>query len=117
MKNKFEEETYNALVKKFGKNNVRYEHDQFLYSTEHLYTPDFSVFSDAGLFYVESKGYLRPDHRRALLSVNTQHDVDLRLLFQKDQKVSKGAKMKYSDWADKHGFTYAVGIKNIKEIF
>lgn len=85
-----------------------------------MYTPDFSVNTRDGLFYVESKGYLRADHRRTLLNVKDQYDthqLDLRLLFQKDQKVSKGAKMKYSDWAERYGFTYAVGLKNIEEIF
>lgn len=122
MKNNFERETYDALVKEFGKNCVKYEHDQFLYSTEHLYTPDFTVFTDDGVFHVESKGFLRPDHRRTLLAVVNQWSdpaiaIDLRLLFQKDQKVRKGGKMKYSDWAKKEGLRYAVGVKNIKEIF
>lgn len=120
MKNQFEKDTYQALAKEFGKNNVLYEPLQFLYTTEHFYTPDFAVYepghSDPS-FFVEAKGYLRPDHRRTLIAVKDQNDIDLRLLFQKNQKLSKQSKMRYSDWAEKQGFEYACGLRRISDLW
>lgn len=118
MKNQFEKDCYDALVKEYGKNNVKYEAESFPYTLECSYTPDFRITTKDGTFFIESKGYLRGDHRRTLLNVKDQYEgaVDLRLLFQRDQKVSKGAKMKYSDWAERYGFQYAVGLKKIKDI-
>jgi len=117
--NKFEEEVHAALCKEFGKNNVAYEPLQFLYTTEHFYTPDFAIY-EAGRkdpsFFVEAKGYFRPEHKRTILAVRDQHDIDLRLCFQKNQKISKQSNNRYSDWADKWGFQYCIGSRSIKDI-
>ena len=60
--------------------------------------------------YLEAKGYFRAEDRVKLLSVRDNYpDMDLRLVFQKDNKVHRTSKMKYSDWAEKHGFQYCVG--------
>jgi predicted nuclease of restriction endonuclease-like RecB superfamily len=116
LKNDFELSCFEALIKEYGKSNVLYEPEEFLYTSEHIYTPDFRVRDGSTVFYVESKGYLRPDNRRTLCNVKTQHDLDLRLIFQRDQKTSKGAKQRYSDWAESKGFAYCIGVKNIKDI-
>lgn len=34
-------------------------------------------------------------------------ELDIRLVFQNDGKVGK--RMRYSDWADKYGFPFAIG--------
>lgn len=120
MKNKFEEEVYEALCEQYGKNNVLYEPSQFSYTTEHFYTPDFRVkdrYNGGRYHYIEAKGYLRPDHRRILAAVKDQCDIDLRLVFQKNQKLYKGSQSRYSDWAESRGFQHCIGTRNIKDIF
>lgn len=70
------------------------------------YTPDF--FFDS--FVVECKGRLTAADRKKLLLVKKAHpDLDIRLLFQYDNKITRTSKMRYSDWATKHGFSYAIG--------
>lgn len=116
MKNSFEQACFDALVNEYGKNNVLYEPEEFLYTSEHFYTPDFRVRDGSSLFYVESKGYLRPDNCRTIVHVIEQHNLDLRIVFQRNQKLRKGSEQRYSDWADRKGITYCVGVKNIKDI-
>lgn len=116
MKNPFEQDCFEALVKEYGKNNVHYEPEEFLYTTEHFYTPDFRVRDGSTVFYVESKGYLRPDNRRTMLNVIDTHDLDLRIIFQRNQKLAKGSSKRYSDWADSQGIQHCIGVKNIKDI-
>lgn len=115
MKNPFEEECYNELVKEFGKKSVLYEPTRFSYTTKHIYTPDFGVYLGNDVFYVEAKGYLRPDHRRAMLAARSQNpDLDLKIIFQKNQKLGKNTR--YSDWAEKNGIDYIIGPKDRFEL-
>ncbi len=76
------------------------------------YTPDFEVETTSGnRFIIEAKGYLDSEDRSKLRAVRTQHpEIDLRLVFQRDN-VIKGtkAKTRYSEWASKFGFKWAVG--------
>ena len=69
------------------------------------YTPDFLIRN----VYVEAKGKLDSRNRTKLIDVKKAHpDLDLRLVFMRDNKI-KGTKMKYSDWALKNNFMYAIG--------
>ena len=89
-----------------------YEDRRYSYISEHKYTPDFSIYSADGefVFAIEAKGRFTTDDRSKLLAVRKAHpDLDLRLLFQKDQVIRKGSKTLYSDWARKHGFDYHIG--------
>jgi len=114
-KSKFEEYIYAQLVRRYGKSNVEYEPDKFNYVIPYSYTPDFRVATDGSedgpsRFYVETKGYFRPQDRRLVKAVREQNPtLDLRLLFQRDQKLNKRGKEKYSDWAHKEQFEYAIG--------
>lgn len=75
------------------------------------YTPDFEVEGQNGTFYIEAKGYLDGPDRTKLRAVRQQHPgIDIRLVFQRDN-VIKGTKNKtrYSAWAAKYGFVFAVG--------
>jgi predicted nuclease of restriction endonuclease-like RecB superfamily len=117
LRNPFEKECYKALCKEFGRNNVAYEPQKFDYTTKHVYVPDFRITDGDGVFFVESKGYLRPDNRRTMLAVRDQHPaLDLRLLFQRNQKLGSRSKTRYSDWAEQHGFSYCIGPDNLKDI-
>ena len=77
------------------------------------YTPDFNFYSNDGayLFTVEAKGRFDGTDRskiKAVLKANS--DIDLRMLFQKDQPICKGSKTKYSDWCNKQKIPYAIGL-------
>jgi hypothetical protein len=71
------------------------------------YTPDFGL---PGNVFVESKGYFPARDRAKLVAVRSQHpEIDLRLLFGADNWTTKLHKQRYSEWATKQGFRYAIG--------
>lgn len=71
------------------------------------YTPDFRV---DGPIYIETKGRLTSRDRTKLVRVKECNpELDLRLVFFSDNKINKDSDTRYSDWAEKHGFVYAVG--------
>lgn len=77
------------------------------YFKEHKYKLDFSIQS--GKLLVESKGYFTAADRQKMLDVKKENpELDIRLLFMKDQKIHKLSKTRYSDWCKKYGFKYAV---------
>jgi hypothetical protein len=70
------------------------------------YLPDFVI---NGIIVLECKGRLTAADRKKMLLVKKQHpDKDIRLLFQFDNKLAPRSKTRYSDWAKKYGFPYAV---------
>lgn len=81
------------------------------YTTEHLYTPDFTISLSGGRrVHIECKGWLRPEDRSKMIRVKKQNpDVDIRFVFQADNKLRKGSKTTYTMWATKNGFPSAVG--------
>lgn len=113
MKSTLEPKVYKnikALVS-HQKAKVEYEPEEIEYTLSKVYVPDFVItFKDGRKIYIEAKGYLRPENRAQLLSVKSQYpDMDLRLVFERDNKLSKTSRTRYSDWAGKHGFMYCVG--------
>lgn len=69
--------------------------------------PDFALTNGV---LIECKGRLTAADRKKLLLVKKQHPrLDLRLLFQFDNKLSPRSKTRYSTWAEKNGFEWAVG--------
>lgn len=95
--------------RKFGY-DIEYEPEALEYAVVKNYFPDFKLsFRNGACIYIEYKGYLRRDDERKLLAVKQQHpDIDLRIVFQRDNRLT-GRRMRYSDWAIKHGFRYAIG--------
>lgn len=75
------------------------------------YTPDFKFVTKAGnTVYVEAKGKLDYAARVKMEAVKRSHpDKDIRMLFIKNNKVYPRSQFRYSDWAEKHGFPWAVG--------
>lgn len=48
--------------------------------------------------------------RKKLLDVKSANpDLDLRLVFMRDNKITKRSKKRYSDWAEENGFPWAIG--------
>lgn len=78
---------------------------------EQMYVPDFKVErSDGTKIYIEVKGYLDNASQKKMLAVKDCHpDKTFVFLFSKNNPVRKGAKMRYSEWCEKHGFDYAIG--------
>ena len=112
-KNGQELSTYKFLKSRQRKYRYRieYETERIPYVIEKTYVPDFIVTLSSGhKIYIEYKGYLRKDDERKLLNVKRQHpDIDLRIIFQKDNKMP-GRQLRYSTWARKHEFDYAIGV-------
>lgn len=108
-KSKLEVDIYKQL-RKFRKTEVQYETIKLPYVLEKMYVPDFVCSNSNGIFFIEAKGYLRPEDRTKMLAaLELNPTVDLRLVFSKDNVLRKGSKTKYSDWCKKHNITYAIG--------
>ena len=114
-RNKFEQTTAEKLAK--FPLSLLYEKTKLRYTVESEYIPDFEIETQSGRkFYLETKGNGRSfDHhtRRKMIAVKNQHPaLDIRILFYSDGKIGPkrkdGSFMRQSDWARKHGFTYAI---------
>ena len=70
------------------------------------YTPDFEL--DNGII-IETKGMFDNADRRKHIAIKEQHpELDIRFVFSNaNAKLYKGAKSRYCDWCDKHGFKWA----------
>lgn len=79
------------------------------------YTPDFKIMhKDGSYFFVEFKGFLRPNDKPKMIAVKKQNpDIDIRFVFMNahkyiDKRVRKdGSRMTYADWADRYGYKWA----------
>lgn len=92
-------------------NNVTYGYETVVLHYEvpaekHKYTPDFIL--DNGII-IEAKGNFNAQQRKKMSLVIEQNpDLDIRMLFMRDNKISKASKTAYSDWCEKRGIPYAV---------
>lgn len=70
------------------------------------YTPDF--FLDNGVI-IESKGRFTAADRRKMVAVKEHHpDLDIKLLFMRNNRIHKNSQTTYVDWCDKHDYDCAV---------
>lgn len=113
LKGSFEPEVYRALkaLQKKHQFTFEYEPDAFSYIIEHWYTPDWKIQTKDGKeFYIESKGYWRPDDRSKLQHILSQHEnIDIRMLFQNNPKLHKNSPNRYSDYCERHKISYSIG--------
>lgn len=93
------------------KGKVSYETERIPYTIRKYYVPDFICKrADGTTFYIEVKGYLRPQDRTKLLAVKeATPTIDLKLVFAQDNKLNSKSKTRYSEWCVKHGFSYSIG--------
>jgi Autographiviridae endonuclease I len=101
LKNAFEKK----LNKQLKKAKVRFDYEctRIPYILACDYVPDWTVLLPSGVLYIEAKGYLRPEHKRKMVAVKRQHpEKDIRMVFYSKNK-------KYIKWAERNGFTYAIG--------
>jgi hypothetical protein len=76
------------------------------------YLIDFTIKTKDGLIYVETKGRFTLEDRKKHILIKEQYpNLEIILVFQRDQPIHKGSKTKYSDWCKKFGFKYYIGIE------
>lgn len=99
-KNKFEARVYNQL--KRSKVSFKYESEKLPYLFTGHYLPDFVLIVGGNKIYIETKGYLRPEHKRKMVSVKKlRPTVDIRIVFYAKRE-------KDIRWAERHGFPWAI---------
>jgi len=93
------------------------------------YVPDFRIkqykkATDFGVFetftvYIEGKGKLTPSERTKLLDIRKHNPLaDIKIVFMRDNKLSRNSTTRYSEWATANGFPNCVGPENMpKEWF
>lgn len=92
-------------------NEVEYEYETEKLSytipaTKHTYTPDFLLPNG---IYIEAKGNFSAPQRKKMAAVIEQNpDKDIRMLFMRDNHISKSSKTRYSDWCEKRNVKYHV---------
>jgi hypothetical protein len=76
------------------------------------YTPDF--FFKTG-WIIEAKGKFTPRDRKLALAFTEQYPtLKYGLCFQRDNRLTKSSKTRYSEWCEKHGIPYSVGAFKTK---
>ena len=69
---------------------------------QRVYTPDL-YFPSTGV-YIEAKGMFSANRRRLLRDFSkARPDIDLRYIFQANNKLSRKSKNRYLDWAEQVG--------------
>lgn len=114
LKGSFEPTILKELQAKQRKFNYtfEYEPDALEYIISHWYIPDWKIHTaNNKIIYIESKGYFTSKDRTKALKTKEQHpDLDIRFIFQKDNKIHKASNTRYSDWCKKHNFLFSIGI-------
>ena len=76
------------------------------------YTPDFTI----GSIIVEAKGrFTSVDRTKMAQVVKENPSLDIRMLFMRDQWITKRKKKRYSDWCNDHGIKFAFGTSLPKD--
>lgn len=107
MRSKFEGKVAAFLEEK----DVDYEYEGMrlvfvVPETDRVYIPDFQLPNG---IYVEAKGLFDRDSRKKMLLVTQQHPKkDIRMLFMRDNTISKKSRTKYTDWCKENGIKCAV---------
>jgi hypothetical protein len=100
--------------KKLATFDFKYECEKIPFTQpekQRTYLPDFKVVrKDGSVLYIEVKGVLDLDTQMKMRLVKLSNPtINIAFLFQKDNLIRKGGKMRYSDWCEKHGFDWAIG--------
>jgi hypothetical protein len=124
MRSKFEE----RIKKYLEKIKVKYWYEPlrlpYQYTLTKFYTPDFIIYQGKlkkprkpltaenlrDTIVIEAKGFFKPSDRTKMILIKEQYpELDIRFLFQRDNKLNKKSKTTYSQWAESNGFGWAVG--------
>lgn len=108
MRSGFEKKVKHSL--ETHKVKFKYEGEHLAYvipASKHRYTPDFTL--DHSDIIIEAKGKFDAASRKKMALVIEQNpDRDIRMLFMRNNKITKTSKTKYSDWCEKRGVRWAV---------
>ena len=103
-----------ARFLKDNKIHCRYESQRFKYKVSKVktYVNDFPIRkADGSWMYLETKGWFRPEDRTKILYViESNPGIDLRLIFQYDNRLNKNTETRYTDWCKKHNIKFHIGI-------
>lgn len=97
--------------------DFRYEpfNKEYMVLEKKKYTPDFVLPNGV---WVEVKGYFPREQRNKMKSVKRSHPNQvICILFQENNKLFRGSKTCYLDWARKNGFRAALGTVIPKDWF
>jgi Phage endonuclease I len=76
-------------------------------ASNHRYVPDFLLTPNGIL--VEAKGkFDRASRQKMALVIEQNPDLDIRILFMRDNTISKSSKTKYSDWCKKKNIKFHI---------
>lgn len=90
------------------KNKVKYEYETVKLpfvepATNRTYRPDFILPNG---IHIECKGRFTPADRKKIALILEQYpDLDLRLVFMRNNTLSKNSKTTYTDWCEARGIT------------
>ena len=124
-RSKFED----GIAKQLDERGIKYEYEAYSYLYEEplrknlakcstcgskdlvregWYTPDW--FLENGII-IETKGRFTAADRRKMVGVKAMHpDLDIKMLFMRDNKIDKRSATKYSDWCKANGYDYSIGV-------
>jgi len=108
-RSKFETEV-EILLSKRTDLTFDYEKDKLEYTLHFVYKPDWSLVPiQQDKIYLEAKGRFDYEERRKILGVLAANpEIDLRMVFMRDQKIAKNSKTYYSTWCEQHGIKYSI---------
>ena len=113
LRSKFEAEVYRGLqsFKRQLRYDIDYETVKVPYVVEQTYLPDFVVsLNDGRKVFLEAKGYWTSVDRRKIRLVKEQNpNLDIRMVFQQDNKLHRNSNTRYSDYCERWGIPYTVG--------
>ena len=101
-----------GLAKALARNNIPYEYETMKLTyipKPRTYTPDF-ILTNTGII-VEAKGHLDKGDRVKMQLIKQQYpELDIRFVFARaSNRIYKGSKTTYADWANRYGFPWAEG--------
>lgn len=103
----YEPTTYEVWVEAAVRGAECLECGHTKFRKKQTYTPDFVLGNGV---HIEAKGRLTVDNRRKYKAFIEQYPkVKFKLLFQRNNPITRGSKTKYSDWCEKNGIDYSVG--------
>lgn len=101
------------VASKLKPEEFNYESKKYEYTVVKNYTPDFEL---ANGILVETKGqWTSSDRTKHKLVREANPELDIRFVFQADNKLNKNSKTRYSDYCKKMGWKYVVGKEIPKE--
>lgn len=104
---KYEPTTYDVWVVVPSRGIECLECGNNKFRKKQTYTPDFVLRNRV---HIEAKGRLTVDNRRKYLAFVEQYPkIKFKLLFQRNNPITRGSKTKYSDWCEKNGIDYSIG--------